>query len=194
MKTLIGLTGRTGSGKSNAAKIFEDLGAFVADCDKVAHEILRDGKIKEELCALFSSDILDKDGEIDRKKLGAIVFSDKGNLQKLNSVVHPAIVEKCVELCQNSGKEICFMDGSELESSGADKLCRHIVVISADEETRLERIISRDGIDRESALKRIKAQNDYSKEAIIIDNTGSEDELREKIISLYNKFSGEMNV
>ena len=64
MKMLIGLTGRTGSGKSSAAKIFESLGAFVADCDKIAHEVLRDEIVKQKLCALFSSDILDKSGEI----------------------------------------------------------------------------------------------------------------------------------
>lgn len=193
MKMLIGLTGRTGSGKSSAAKIFESLGAFVADCDKVAHEVLRDEIVKQKLCALFSSDILDKSGEIDRKALGSIVFSDKEKLEKLNRVVHGAIVKKCVELCENSGKDICLMDGSELESSGADKLCRHIIVITADEETRLGRIMTRDNIDRDSALRRIKAQSDYSKEAIVIDNGESEELLSKKIVSLYNQFLGEIN-
>lgn len=193
MKMLIGLTGRTGSGKSSAAKIFESLGAFVVDCDKVAHEVLRDEKVKQKLCALFSSDILDKSGEIDRKALGSIVFSDKKKLNQLNSAVHGAIVKKCVELCENSGKDICLMDGSELESSGADKLCRHIIVITADEETRLGRIMTRDNIDRDSALRRIKAQSDYSKEAIVIDNGESEELLSKKIVSLYNQFLGEIN-
>lgn len=193
MKMLIGLTGRTGSGKSSAAKIFESLGAFVADCDKIAHEVLRDEIVKQKLCALFSSDILDKSGEIDRKALGSIVFSDKEKLEKLNRVVHGAIVKKCVELCENSGKDICLMDGSELESSGADKLCRHIIVITADEETRLGRIMTRDNIDRDSALRRIKAQSDYSKEAIVIDNGESEELLSKKIVSLYNQFLGEIN-
>lgn len=193
MKMLIGLTGRTGSGKSSAAKIFESLGAFVVDCDKVAHEVLRDEIVKQELCVLFSSDILDKSGEIDRKALGSIVFSDKEKLEKLNRVVHGAIVKKCVELCENSGKDICLMDGSELESSGADKLCRHIIVITADEETRLGRIMTRDNIDRETALKRAKAQSDYSKEAIVIDNGESEEVLSKKIVSLYNQFLGEIN-
>ena len=193
MKMLIGLTGRTGSGKSSAAKIFESLGAFVADCDKIAHEVLRDEIVKQKLCALFSSDILDKSGEIDRKALGSIVFSDKEKLEKLNRVVHGAIVKKCVELCENSGKDICLMDGSELESSGADKLCRHIIVITADEETRLGRIMTRDNIDRDSALRRIKAQSDYSKEAIVIDNGESEESLSKKIVSLYNQFLGEIN-
>ena len=193
MKMLIGLTGRTGSGKSSAAKIFESLGAFVADCDKIAHEVLRDEIVKQKLCALFSSDILDKSGEIDRKALGSIVFSDKEKLEKLNRVVHGAIVKKCVELCENSGKDICLMDGSELESSGADKLCRHIIVITADEETRLGRIMTRDNIDRDSALRRIKAQSDYSKESIVIDNGESEELLSKKIVSLYNQFLGEIN-
>ena len=193
MKMLIGLTGRTGSGKSSAAKIFESLGAFVADCDKIAHEVLRDEIVKQKLCALFSSDILDKSGEIDRKALGSIVFSDKEKLEKLNRVVHGAIVKKCVELCENSGKDICLVDGSELESSGADKLCRHIIVITADEETRLGRIMTRDNIDRDSALRRIKAQSDYSKEAIVIDNGESEELLSKKIVSLYNQFLGEIN-
>ena len=193
MKMLIGLTGRTGSGKSSAAKIFESLGAFVADCDKIAHEVLRDEIVKQKLCALFSSDILDKSGEIDRKALGSIVFSDKEKLEKLNRVVHGAIVKKCVELCENSGKDICLMDGSELESSGADKLCRHIIVITADEETRLGRIMTRDNIDRDSALRRIKAQSDYSKESIVIDNGESEEVLSKKIVSLYNQFLGEIN-
>ena len=193
MKMLIGLTGRTGSGKSSAAKIFESLGAFVADCDKIAHEVLRDEIVKQKLCALFSSDILDKSGEIDRKELGSIVFSVKEKLEKLNRVVHGAIVKKCVELCENSGKDICLMDGSELESSGADKLCRHIIVITADEETRLGRIMTRDNIDRDSALRRIKAQSDYSKEAIVIDNGESEEVLSKKIVSLYNQFLGEIN-
>ena len=205
MKMLIGLTGRTGSGKSSAAKIFEDLGCFVADCDKVAHEVLLDDEIKNKLCSLFNEDILNKENEIDRKKLGAIVFSDKEKLALLNGVVHKAIVQKCLELCENSGRDICLMDGSELESSGADELCKYIVVITADEETRLKRIMKRDGIDekngrirdgidKDSALRRIHAQSDYSKTAIYVDNSGNEEELRKKITSLYDQFSGEINV
>ncbi|MBE7034247.1 MAG: dephospho-CoA kinase [Ruminococcaceae bacterium] len=194
MKMLIGLTGRTGSGKSSAAKIFEDLGCFVADCDKVAHKVLLDDEIKNKLCSLFNEDILNKENEIDRKKLGTIVFSDKEKLALLNGIVHKAIVQKCLELCENSGRDICLMDGSELESSGADELCKYIVVITADEETRLKRIMQRDGIDKDSALRRIHAQSDYSKAAIYVDNGGNEEELRKKITSLYDQFSGEINV
>ena len=137
MKMLIGLTGKTGSGKSSASRIFENLGAFVADCDKVAHEVLCDNKTKDKLCLLFSDSILDSEKNIDRKVLGQIVFSDKDKLSLLNSVMHPAIVDRCIKLCEGSKKDICIMDGSELEASGADEKCDHIVVIVADEDTRL---------------------------------------------------------
>ena len=193
MKMLIGLTGRTGSGKSSAARIFESLGGFVADCDKVAHDVLLDNAVKEKLCALFSDDILNRENEIDRKVLGSIVFSDKKKLDKLNGVVHKEIVERCLKLCQESSRDICFMDGSELESSGADRLCDHIVVITSDEKTRLERIMKRDSIDKEIALKRIHSQTDYSKNAIFIDNSADEKALEEKITALYNQFLGEIN-
>lgn len=193
MKMLIGLTGRTGSGKSSAARIFEDLGAFVADCDSVAHEILCDNEIKKKLCQLFSDSILDSENNIDRKALGAIVFSDEEKLLLLNGVVHKAIVEKCVGLCKESGSDICIMDGSELKSSGADLLCKYIVVIEADEKTRLERIMARDNISREDALRRMNSQKDYDREAIIIENNFGEEELKENIRLLYNKFLGEIN-
>lgn len=194
MKMLVGLTGKTGSGKSCAAKIFKELGCFVADCDKVAHEVLLEKNVKDELCAIFTDSILDENGEIDRKKLGCIVFSDKQKLVFLNKIVHSFIVERCVNLCEQSGKDICLMDGSELESSGADKLCRYIVVVTADEKTRLKRIMERDLIDEEAALKRIRSQSDYSKEAIVLENEGGEEELRKKTTALYNRFLGEINV
>lgn len=193
MKMLIGLTGKTGSGKSSASKIFEKLGAFTVDCDEVAHEVLLDNNIKEALCALFTHNILDGLGEIDRKKLGAIVFADKESLAKLNGVVHPAIVNKCIEQCTCSGKDICIMDGSELESSGADKKCDHIVVIVADDEVRLRRIMVRDSIDRESALRRMASQKDYGGNAIFVTNDKNEEQLEKEITKLYNKFLGELN-
>lgn len=193
MKILIGLTGKTGSGKTSASEMFERMGAFVVDCDAVAHEILNDDIVKENLVEKFSPSVLDGNNNIDRKILGNIVFSDTEKLEMLNSIVHKVIVDKSIDMCINSGCDICIIDGSELEASGADKKCAHIVVIESDEDTRLNRIIARDNIDREKALLRIRAQKDYTKSAIHIENSSSRDILKEKIADLYNKFLGEIN-
>lgn len=193
MKMLIGLTGKTGSGKSFAAKSFERLGAFVADCDVIAHEVLKDDAIREKLCAVFSTQILDKDNNIDRKALGRIVFADNKKLSLLNGIMHGEIIRRALMLCQNSGKDICIIDGSELEASGIDEKCDYVIVISASEDIRLKRIMARDNLDRESALRRMGAQKDYSKDAIFIINDEGKDALAEKINTLYNRFLGELN-
>lgn len=185
MKKLIGLTGKTGSGKSSAAKIFEELGVFCVDCDSVAHEVLQYDEVKKALVRTFSDVILDENGNVDRKALGGIVFSDSERLTVLNSIVHSAILKRCFELCENSGCDICLIDGSELESSGADKRCDVMVVVKADDDVRLRRIMARDGIDLETALKRMNSQKDYSKKAVVIENNGDEASLREKILTIY---------
>lgn len=194
MKMLIGLTGRSGSGKTSAAKILTQLGAFVADCDIIAHEVLFDDVVKEKLGANFPHTIFDKNGNVDRKALGSIVFSDKEKLAVLNSIVHSAIVDKAIAMCINSGKDICFIDGSELEASGVDKKCAHIVVIRADEKTRLHRITERDAISEDAARLRMQAQKEYSKKAIFVENNGDFDALKLAVTDLYNQFLGEINV
>ncbi len=190
---LIGLTGKTGSGKSSAAKIFRSLGAYVADCDEIAHKVLSDDNVKDEILREFSSVCFSADGNVDRKKLGSIVFSDKEKLLKLNHIMHAAIIEKVLLQCQNSKKDICVIDGSEIESSGLYKKCSYVVVITADENVRLKRIMTRDSISKEDALMRMRAQADYSHKAFFVANNGSVDELEKEITILYNKFLGELN-
>ena len=185
MKKLIGLTGKTGSGKSSAARIFETLGAFVIDCDSVAHRALLEKEIIKKLKLSFPPQIFN--GEtVSRAALGKIVFSDKDKLKELNAIVHPWITAEVLKLAQMSDKKIVIIDGSELEASGIDKKCAHIIVVEANESTRLERIMTRDKISRESALLRINAQAGYSKEAIILENNSTEKELEERIRKLYS--------
>lgn len=184
MKALIGLTGKSGSGKSYAAALFQKWGAFVCDCDEIAHELLKNEEIKSKLIHAFGAEIL-QGGEIDRKALGQIVFSDSEELLKLNAIVHPAVIERVMSLCEASHCDICVMDGSELEASGADRLCNAIIVIECNEEIRLERIIKRDAISRESALLRMKAQKGYTKNAIRIQNNGPAKEFEAELYKIY---------
>lgn len=92
------------------------------------------------------SSIFDENGEISRKALGAIVFSDSEKLKKLNGIVHPVVCSEALEIIAASGARLSVIDGSELEASGIDEKCRHIIVISARRDIRLSRIIKRDSI------------------------------------------------
>lgn len=191
MKRLIGLTGKTGSGKSTAAKTFTRLGAFVIDCDEIAHKALFNEGIIKKLLDFFPESIY-KNGQIQRKELGRLVFSDAEKLKLLNSVVHPWINEEILKLAKNSSAEIIIIDGSELEASGIDRECKHIIVMEAPEEMRLERVTKRDMISNNDAQRRINAQKGYSKKAIIITNDSTISELEKKIEEVYKKISAEL--
>ena len=110
MKMLVGLTGKTGSGKSSAAQFFKENGAFVADCDCIAHEVIQSEAVKSKIKQEFSDSVFDTYGNVDRKKLGAVVFVDEEKLLALNSIMHGAIIDKALSMCENSGKDICIIE------------------------------------------------------------------------------------
>ncbi len=189
---LIGLTGKTGSGKSHAAMLFKKWGAYVIDCDTLAHDVLTFPSVIQKLLEAFGDTIL-SENKIDRKKLGKLVFSDSEKLKTLNSIVHPVIVEKALEMAENAKEKICIIDGSELELSKIDEKCKHIIVIKADENIRLKRILERDLLTPDVAKLRINAQTDYSKKAIVIENNSLPCDFEEKLRELYKKLMEESN-
>lgn len=191
MKMIVGLTGKTGSGKTTAAQIFTRLGAFVIDCDEIAHKALFDKDVIKKLLSVFPESICEN-GEIVRSELGRIVFSNSEKLLILNSIVHPWINSEVLKLCESSYADIVIIDGSELEASGIDKKCKHIIVMESPESLRLERITMRDSISADDAQRRINAQKDYSKKAIVITNDSTQSELEKKIEELYKKLSAEL--
>lgn len=182
---LIGLTGLTGSGKTSASAFFRKKGALVIDCDTLAHEVIEHKEVKEKLLHTFGKSIFGTDGSVLRKELGSIVFADKEKLSLLNGIIHPAITKEIKTICENTSEKIIVIDGSELESSGVDNLCDLIIVIEADEKVRENRIVMRDNISHEAALLRMRAQKNYSKEAIRIENSDTPDSLFEKLDAVY---------
>ena len=159
---VIGLTGKTGAGKSTVAAFLKEKGCFIIDGDKIARDILLPGEpAVRELADVFGEDIILPDGNIDRKKLAARAFANTESTDMLNRITHPRITEHFIkerDSAEKNGYKIAVIDAAALLESDCKKLCSFFVVVTAPEEIRLERILKRDGITKEQALTRIKAQ------------------------------------
>lgn len=155
----VGLTGPTGAGKSYVCEIFRQKGFKIIDCDKIAHELTaKNAPILTELANEFGEDIV-KNGELDRKLLASRAFDTKEHTKKLNSILHPAIAEKCKEEAQG----LTVLDASQLFEANMQNDCYKVIGVLADEDVRIKRIIARDNITEQQAKLRISAQfdNDY---------------------------------
>ena len=160
-KFVLGLTGPTGAGKSTVASMLIEQGFSVVDADKAARRVTEKGSdVLNEIAAVFGKDIL-KDGELDRPLLASRAFRDKESTEKLNAITHPAIlgaVKKAIEDLANEGKTKIILDAPQLFEAGAQGLCDFILSVLATRETRIYRIMARDGITREQTLRRMSAQ------------------------------------
>lgn len=159
-KKLIGITGGSGCGKSYLSSRLRGRGIPVIDCDLVSREIMGKGTpCAEEVTRHFGSEILEN-GEINRRELGKIVFSDPLKLKKLNEITHKYILESIYNKMEKEESDVVLADGATLIESGIS--CDMIVGIVADKEVRKKRIMERDGLSEEDAILRINAQKDDS--------------------------------
>lgn len=150
----IGLTGPTGSGKGYVGRYLAERGFNVIDSDLVVKNIYKNNPaILSRLSAEFGNDIIVKH-ELDRQRLGKIVFSDKSRLERLNSIVHPEVIARCERLAVPPA----VLDAPQLFESGARDKCFKVISVAADKKTRAQRIIKRDNITIEKAYERINAQ------------------------------------
>ena len=185
----IGLTGGMGSGKTQASRMLSDLGAEVIYADEVGHRAyLRNTETWQELVANFGEDILQADGEIDRRKLGAIVFSNREQLDKLNSIVHPRMYRMLQEMLKGfseNGAKVVVLEAAILIEADWLSLVDEVWAIEVPESVAVERIKIRSGLEEDDIRKRLRSQltnEDRSKKADqVIDNSGGIDELRRKI-------------
>jgi len=160
-KKIIGLTGGSGSGKSTIGRGCADNDFLYIDADRLGQQVILKGEpAYDELINIFGEAILGENGEINRKKLGSIVFSDADKLAQLNSISHHYIKEKALQLIYASDKKGVIIDGAVIIGSVVQDMCDVIVSVLADKETRIARILERDGISREAAEKRIANQPD----------------------------------
>ncbi len=195
---VIGLTGRIGSGKSTISKYLEELGAVVIDADKVAHKVLSpDHEIGRNVIAEFGQGILNTAGEIDRKKLGEIVFNNPEVLERLTEIMHPPMYEMVknrIEEQRRQGIKVVILEVIALIEANWTTLTDEIWVTVASEETVIKRIQKQRGMSEEQILSRIRSQlttEEWIEHAdIIIENNGDFNELKTKLDEQWARLTG----
>ncbi len=156
---IIGITGGIGAGKSTVSKEFECLGATIVDADRIAKAVLlKDGNAYKEALDFFGYDIVLEDGEIDRKKLAGIVFSDKEKLEMLNKITHKHIFAEMEKQIEAAKTRVVILDVPLLFSSDFNIECDLKIAVLADEEIRIKRVMSRDNAQYDEVKARIRNQ------------------------------------
>jgi dephospho-CoA kinase len=190
---VIGLTGGIGSGKSTVSQILAELGAVVLDADKVGHQAYQPGtETWKDVVAAFGQEVVAADGSIDRKKLGAIVFGDPKALERLNRIVHPRMYDMMAEQIEEyrqQGVEVVVLEAAILLEANWTPLVDEVWVTVASEPTVVRRVKERTGLPEEQIRSRIRSQlsNEERKKqaSVVIRNDGSLDELRAKVVELW---------
>lgn len=185
-KFVIGLTGNIATGKSVVRRMLEHLGAYSIDADALAHRAYAKGAPGYgQVLERFGKWLLNKDGEIDRSKLGNLVFSDPEAMKQLEAIVHPLVRQAVEILIQRATQPVVVIEAIKLLEGDLRKMCHSIWVTNAPEEIQVERLIRKRGMKREQALERIRMQPPQSKKVavanIVITNTGSYDDLWKQV-------------
>jgi dephospho-CoA kinase len=190
---VIGLTGGIATGKSSVARFFQKKGALVIDADQLAREAVKPGsRGLAEVVAAFGSGVLTPDGRLDRKRLGALVFSDSTRRRQLEGIVHPAIrrlAEERIASAAEAGQRVIFYMAPLLIEAGVTDRVDEVWVVTVRPEVQLERLMSRDGISREQAQRMVDSQMPLADKEkygrVVIDNSGTLEETKRRLAEIW---------
>jgi len=193
---IIGLTGSIGTGKSTVANYLKESNISVINLDDIAHQtILKGNKAYNKIVNEFGNEILDDNGEIDRKQLGVIVFDDVDKLEKLNSFTHPEVLEtlaKQIAINEISGESFIVVEVPLLFELNLERLFDEVVVVFTPLDKQIERVRKRDNISEEEAIKRINLQipvdKKISDKVLVVDNSKGLPYLKEQVDKLVNQW------
>jgi dephospho-CoA kinase len=196
---VIGLTGGIASGKSSVARVLRELGARVVDADLLARQVVEPGQpAYDDIVRSFGRDVLAPDGEIDRKKLGAIVFADAEQRRRLNAITHPRIAaagQAEIARHASAGATVVFYEAALLVEAGLHRALAGLVVVSAPPEVQLARLVARDGLSESEARARLAAQLPLADKLAVathvIDNAGDEASTRAQVVALWQSLARE---
>lgn len=176
---IIGLSGGIASGKSTITRALREMKIPVIDGDEIARDIMKSGspvllKLSEE----FGKDVINRDGTLSRQKLGSLVFGNKSNLEKLNSITHPVIkseILKSINYYRSAGEKCCVVDGALLMEGIFKDIADILILVFVDRDTQIKRLMDRNLIEYEEALSRVNSQMSFEEKKkfadYIIDNS-----------------------
>ncbi len=191
---LIGLTGNIACGKSTVARMLAEKGAYVIDADAIAHEVIRKGTpAYEEILRRFGADILGPDEEIDRRRLGEIVFRDPIALRDLEAIVHPAVlveIQQRIQACPEAPAIV--IEAIKLIESDFARACDTLWVVTCPESEQVRRLMKERGLTEEEARVRIRAQPPQEEKIrradVVIDNSGDLEATRRQVEQAWRKW------
>lgn len=187
----IGITGSIACGKSTVSDYLIAKGYTIIDADKIGHVSLTSNDVKRKLSEKFSDEILENN-EINREKLGKLVFGNDDNLKILNSIIHPEIKELILKLQEeHKDEDLVFLDIALLYEANFVDLVEKVVVVYVDEDVQLERLMTRNSLSKEEALKRIESQMSPREKAslgdFVINNSYSKEDTFQQIDEIIEK-------
>lgn len=191
-KFVIGLTGNIATGKSVVRRMLEHAGAFGIDADALSHRAIQmDAPAYLQVVESFGRYLLKDNGEIDRKKLGQVVFSDPAALKLLEGIVHPVVRQGVDHLVRNSNHRVIVIEAIKLLESPLREACDVVWVVTASEAAQLKRLAKNRGMDEAEGRKRMAAQSPQNEKAAqadtVIDNSGSVEETWEQVKVAWKK-------
>ena len=193
---ILGIIGGIGSGKSTVSALFRQWGAAVIDADTIGHQTLLLPQIKESVRERWGSAVFGEDGEIDRRKLAAVVFADEKEIAYLKSLTHPLITEEILRQrteYERNGVQLCLLDAPLLLESDCDHLVDQIIFVEAPMDERWNRVKSRgwsktEWQQRESA--QFSVEEKKCRADVVLDNSGDADHLRTQVEALAHRKLG----
>lgn len=186
----IGLTGGIASGKSTVSKMLVRLGALLIDADRIAREVVMPGSpVLAEVAAHFGQEVLNEDGTLNRKRLGEIIFHDPAEREKLDSLMHPPIrqqmKDRMREHASRDPNSMIVVDVPLLYESGLESMFDEVVVVYVPESVQIARLMERNQLPREEAIRRLQSQMPLEKKReradVVIDNQGTIDETMRQV-------------
>ena len=194
----VGLTGSIAVGKSTVCNIFRDLGCYVIDADRTARDVVAKGTDGlRQIVAAFGDDVLAGGGELDRAKLGSIVFADEAKRSKLNAIVHPLVIAEQDRLLNEAAKagkaDIAIVDAALMIESGSYRRFAKLIVVWCRPEIQLDRLMRRDGLSQAAAEQRIAAQMTQEEKKryadMLIDTSGTLDDTHRETVSVFEQMT-----